>query len=920
VISIPEKISPKQIALIQNKYLRDKFVDEHHIDHYVHIPTSVKEAVSACATQYPELKSSANLSVFTDDTQQIITQEQALTITQQLIALLNESPLKNNNPIDTTIKALEQYLRDIESGKLHVASDSLMEDIALSQSGTRASQNLYNTNTGLAIAGGGILNISGVSNIGTQGSGNTVTVSLNSNLSLSGPLVITNGGIYSTGPTILSSLSGPGVLTANSTGVLSTSATTNNSVQIGNVTGTLTSIPVGSNGQALIGANNAKPLFATLTSNSGTIAFTPGASSLNLEANTSSLTGFTTQYPTDAGTASPSGGALTIHGGSNINTSTGTNSATVNVNLNSSISVTGSITAGSGLVVQSGGINATGPIGFNSLTGPGAVTVSSTGLLNSARATANGQLLLGVSGGLPFFTGLSSAVNPSGAASIIYSSGANFLSIQSVPLFGNVIRVDWLNGNDATATVTNGFPYKTITGAMNAISTSAIASSVNPVVVWVMPGIYNETVTMQKYVSLIGMTQGAGAEAAPTAGVIIQQLNVTSTTTLITMADYSRLENVSLNLTTTTSNQINLTGISFPSTNTSSATARVQSVTLTINRASTFANGGENTYGIFSQSTGIPLLEVPVVRDCTIYVINNASVKSNTGYGIYLNPASNTQGLTVQDCNINLASPSKTQSPFACLAVVTGTCYVSDSTITGSVTSGAGGTIYGLYVQTSGASCAANNCYISVSTNQANDQAYGVWLNTSGTTCTVNNSSISGINTVTPANGGVIVSLGGSMTFNNTVLLQGNNTISLATTASQTQTSPSSFVSWSTNGTASVSTGTTLIMLLGGGGANAQNYTGSYYTAKRPMFLKNLRVATTGTVGGTGNAVFTLYTGTPTGTASALTATITNGASTGSDTTHSVPIQAGTAFYVLLSGSSASSATVPNPVVTIEMY
>ena len=159
VISISQNISPKQIALVQNKYLRDKFVDEHHIDHYVHIPASVKEAVIECVTAYPELKSFINLSMFTQDTQHIISQEQASTITQELIALLKESPLKTSNPIDTTLTTLEQYLRDIESGKLHVASDPLLENIPLSPSGTRASQHLYYTNTGLAIAGGGILHL-----------------------------------------------------------------------------------------------------------------------------------------------------------------------------------------------------------------------------------------------------------------------------------------------------------------------------------------------------------------------------------------------------------------------------------------------------------------------------------------------------------------------------------------------------------------------------------------------------------------------------------------------------------------------------------------------------------------------------------------------------------------------------------------
>jgi len=60
--------------------------------------------------------------------------------------------------------------------------------------------------------------------------------------------------------------------------------TTNNAVQVGNAGGSLTSLGVGTNGQVLLGATGADPAFADLTSTSGTIVFTPGANTLNLEA------------------------------------------------------------------------------------------------------------------------------------------------------------------------------------------------------------------------------------------------------------------------------------------------------------------------------------------------------------------------------------------------------------------------------------------------------------------------------------------------------------------------------------------------------------------------------------------------------------------------------------------------------------
>lgn len=59
--------------------------------------------------------------------------------------------------------------------------------------------------------------------------------------------------------------------------------TTDHGVQVGNATGSLTSLAVGTDGQVLLGATGADPAFATLTSTGGTISFTAGANTLNLE-------------------------------------------------------------------------------------------------------------------------------------------------------------------------------------------------------------------------------------------------------------------------------------------------------------------------------------------------------------------------------------------------------------------------------------------------------------------------------------------------------------------------------------------------------------------------------------------------------------------------------------------------------------
>ncbi len=82
------------------------------------------------------------------------------------------------------------------------------------------------------------------------------------------------------------------------------------------------------------------PAWANLTSTGGTIAYTVGSNSLNLEA----LSAAADSFVTDAGTAVPDAGSLSVLGGSNLNTSA--TGSTVFVNLNDSVSVTGSLSAG----------------------------------------------------------------------------------------------------------------------------------------------------------------------------------------------------------------------------------------------------------------------------------------------------------------------------------------------------------------------------------------------------------------------------------------------------------------------------------------------------------------------------------------------------------------------------------------------
>jgi len=124
------------------------------------------------------------------------------------------------------------------------------------------------TDAGTATPALNVLNVLGGNNIGTAGAANNLTINVN--------------------------------------------GTTDHAVQVGNATASLTSLAVGTNGQVLLGSTGADPVFGTLTSTGGTITFTPGAGTLNLEAGGGVVA--TTYTAEDASTCSPAAGNLNIVG------------------------------------------------------------------------------------------------------------------------------------------------------------------------------------------------------------------------------------------------------------------------------------------------------------------------------------------------------------------------------------------------------------------------------------------------------------------------------------------------------------------------------------------------------------------------------------------------------------------------------
>lgn len=106
---------------------------------------------------------------------------------------------------------------------------------------------------------------------------------------------------------------------------------TDHGVLVGSGTGAITALAVGTNGQVILGSTGADPVFATLTSSGSTIAFTPGAGTLNLETGSAVLTSVLAD---DTNSAVPASGVLTLAGTQGITTSAAGSTATVQIDNN----------------------------------------------------------------------------------------------------------------------------------------------------------------------------------------------------------------------------------------------------------------------------------------------------------------------------------------------------------------------------------------------------------------------------------------------------------------------------------------------------------------------------------------------------------------------------------------------------------
>lgn len=123
----------------------------------------------------------------------------------------------------------------VGSGVVSVAGNPGTSTLTISVSGAVADS--FPTDSGTATPVAGVLNVFGGNNISTSGAGNTITIDV--------------------------------------------TGTTNHSLQLGNASGSLTSLGVATNGQLPIGSTGADPVLATLTAGTG-ISITSGPGSITI--------------------------------------------------------------------------------------------------------------------------------------------------------------------------------------------------------------------------------------------------------------------------------------------------------------------------------------------------------------------------------------------------------------------------------------------------------------------------------------------------------------------------------------------------------------------------------------------------------------------------------------------------------------
>lgn len=276
-----------------------------------------------------------------------------------------------------------------------------------------------------------------------------------------------------------------------------------------------------------------------------------------------------------------------------------------------------------------------------------------TARINARALLAGCQCSLGPQGpqgptGPTGATGAQGATGPAGPA-----SGGSLVSI------GNLLRVDTVYGSDLSGDAYPfTFAFKTINAAVAKVTTGQT--------IYVYPGTY----TLSAGITL---PAGTAIRGANTQTVIIQMTGVSTNTTLLTMGENTRVEDITWRLTS--AGHYTLKGIVFPGT--TSVTAKLRTSVVSVDNSAASSGGTSIVTGVEASGTGTlsgATFSFNCLKGSTINVYSNGGGNKR---GVLV---SGTNIVTTRDLNIYVAQPTSTASTGSYVGVET-----ADPANTGSI-------------------------------------------------------------------------------------------------------------------------------------------------------------------------------------------------------------------------------------------
>jgi hypothetical protein len=236
--------------------------------------------------------------------------------------------------------------------------------------------------------------------------------------------------------------------------------------------------------------------------------------------------------------------------------------------------------------------------------------------------------------------------NAEGRVTSVVNTPITFSAAAALLKMGNVAVVDQVNGNDLTGAV-NGLPFATVNAAVDAIAL------LTGVTVWILPGSYTltKTIVIPDTCSLRGLSTQTCK--------ISWSTNTAGTQTLVQMGENSRIEDLSLTLTSTGATT-NLIGVYLPGNTT--VTSKLRTCVVSVNNANVATGATTSVYGLYADGAGTlgtATFSFNVIKGSTVNVYSNGS---GLKAGIYQPSSGAGNQMSTRDLNIYVAAPTDAAS------------------------------------------------------------------------------------------------------------------------------------------------------------------------------------------------------------------------------------------------------------------